>query len=51
MSHLNVALRILHSRVHCTSNRVKHRFRAFAASSAVLLGMWIAFTVQRVQAA
>ena len=45
-----VALRVLHSWVHCTSNRVKHRFRAYAASSAVLVGMWIAFTVMLLRA-
>ncbi len=42
---LYVALRVVHSAIHCTTNRVKHRFRVYAASSAVLLGMWIAFTV------
>jgi hypothetical protein len=36
-------LRILHSLIHCTYNKVYHRFAAFLASFALLLGMWIAF--------
>lgn len=36
-----VALRALHSFVHCTYNRVLHRFLAYAASSLVLLLMWV----------
>ena len=36
-----VALRVLHSWIHCTYNRVKHRFHAFAASSLVLWALWI----------
>ena len=42
---LYVATRALHSAIHCTTNRVKHRFRAYVASSAVLVGMWAAFVV------
>ena len=42
---LYVATRAIHSAIHCTSNRVKHRFRAYVASSAVLVGMWVAFVV------
>jgi hypothetical protein len=36
-----VALRALHSLVHCTYNRVVHRFLLFAASSLLLFGFWL----------
>lgn len=36
-----VILRALHSLVHCTYNRVIHRFTAYLASSLVLILMWI----------
>jgi hypothetical protein len=35
-----VALRALHSLVHCTYNRVMHRFLAYLTSSLVLILMW-----------
>jgi hypothetical protein len=35
-----VALRYIHSLVHCTYNRVMHRFIAYAASCLVLVFMW-----------
>jgi hypothetical protein len=35
-----VALRYVHSLVHCTYNRVMHRFIAYAASSLILMLMW-----------
>ena len=35
-----VALRTIHSLVHCTYNRVMHRFFAYLASSLVLMLMW-----------
>ena len=35
-----VAFRVLHSWIHCTYNRVKHRFYAFAASTLVLVVLW-----------
>ena len=38
---LYVACRVVHSLVHCTTNRVKHRFFAFVASHAVLFALWI----------
>ena len=38
---LYVACRIVHSLVHVTTNRVKHRFLAFVASHAVLFVLWI----------
>jgi hypothetical protein len=36
-----VALRILHSLIHLTYNRVKHRLLAFAGSITVLVVLWI----------
>ena len=36
-----VALRCVHSAIHCTYNKVRHRFYAFAASCAVLAAMWV----------
>ena len=44
---LFVALRVLHSLIHLTTNRVLHRLTAFALSNVVLLTMWIRF-VRRV---
>lgn len=35
-----VALRVLHSAIHCTYNRVMHRFMAYLAGSLVLWAMW-----------
>jgi len=35
-----VALRYLHSFVHCTYNRVMHRFMAYAASCVLLILIW-----------
>ena len=35
-----VALRLVHSFVHCTYNRVMHRFVAYLASSLVLMLIW-----------
>jgi hypothetical protein len=35
-----VALRYVHSFVHCTYNRVMHRFTAYAASCLVLMLIW-----------
>jgi hypothetical protein len=36
-----VALRAAHSLIHCTSNRIMHRFTAYALSSLVLWAIWI----------
>ena len=41
-----VALRVLHSVIHCSYNRVMHRFAAFGAGFALLVGMWVAFTLE-----
>jgi hypothetical protein len=38
---LYVALRVAHSLIHLTSNHVRHRLIAFAASNVVLILMWI----------
>jgi len=35
-----VALRFIHSLVHCTYNRVMHRFSAYVVSSIILLLIW-----------
>ena len=41
-----VGLRALHSLIHVTYNRVTHRFLAYAASTLLLVGMWIAFLAE-----
>ena len=38
-----VALRVLHSLIHCTYNRVMHRLAAFLAGFALLASLWVAF--------
>jgi hypothetical protein len=38
-----VSLRVLHSLVHVTYNRVVHRFLVYVASTLLLFGMWIGF--------
>jgi hypothetical protein len=38
-----VGLRIAHSLIHLTTNRVPHRLLAFAASNFVLVALWIRF--------
>ncbi len=45
-----VALRVMHSAIHVTYNRVMHRFYVFTAGMLVLYTMWIAFTIQLVLA-
>lgn len=40
-----VAARGVHSYVHCTYNRVKHRFYAFLASNLVLWALWVVLAV------
>jgi len=41
MMWLYVACRVAHSVIHCTTNRVMHRFMAFLASHAVLFAIWL----------
>lgn len=40
-----VATRCLHSWIHCTYNRVKHRFYVFLASNVVLWALWIVLAI------
>jgi hypothetical protein len=40
-----VALRLLHTLIHCTYNKVYHRLAAFLASFGLLVGMWLVFFV------
>ena len=40
---LFVALRVVHSLIQCTYNRVMHRFGVFVAGYVLLLVMWLAF--------
>jgi hypothetical protein len=35
-----VAARVVHSAIHCTYNKVMHRFRAFVLSVFALLALW-----------
>lgn len=38
-----VALRTAHSLIHCTYNRVMHRFAAFGSGFLLLVCLWLAF--------
>jgi hypothetical protein len=40
-----VLLRAAHSAIHCTYNRVMHRFAVFAIGFAFVVGLWTAFVV------
>jgi hypothetical protein len=40
---LYVALRLVHSLIHLTTNRVTHRFVVFALSNFALLALWLVF--------
>lgn len=40
---LFVLLRYAHSFIHCTHNRVMHRFSVFAAGLLVLVALWLVF--------
>ena len=40
-----VALRVLHSVIHCSYNKVYHRLAVFMASFSLLVGMWVAFFI------
>lgn len=42
---LFVALRVLHSAIHCTYNKVMHRFQAYAAGGIVLWILWAVLAV------
>jgi len=41
-----VCARVLHSLIHCTYNRVMHRFAAYLIGGLVLFAMWIAFAIE-----
>lgn len=41
-----VALRVVHSLIHCTYNRVLHRLDAFMLGFALLVAMWLRFVVE-----
>jgi hypothetical protein len=41
-----VALRMVHSAIHCTYNKVMHRLTAFAASCAVLVFIWVTLVMK-----
>lgn len=45
-----VALRALHSLIHCTYNKVMHRFGVFALSGVVLVGLWVALLLSLARA-
>ena len=42
---LFVALRVAHSVIHCTYNKVMHRFPVFAAGFLLLIALWAAFAL------
>lgn len=46
-----VALRVLHSAIHLSTNRVLWRFRAFAASWLVLIAYWVVLGIGLVKSA
>ena len=37
------ALRLVHSLIHCTYNKVYHRLTVFLASFGLLVGMWVCY--------
>lgn len=41
-----VALRAVHSAIHCTFNNVPMRFAAYLASTLLLLALWVAFAMR-----
>lgn len=47
---LFVALRVVHSAIQCTYNRVMHRLAAFAVGFTLLIGLWLAFVLALVRA-
>ena len=40
-----VALRVLHSWIHCTYNKVMHRFKAYLAGGVALWALWAVLAV------
>ncbi|MDE2233919.1 MAG: MAPEG family protein [Gammaproteobacteria bacterium] len=45
MAWVYVALRVLHSLIHVSYNKIIHRFFVYAASCFLLLAMWILFAM------
>lgn len=45
---LFVALRALHSVIHCTYNNVMHRFLVYVTSTVLLFGLWAWLAIQLV---
>ena len=43
---LYVILRVMHSAVQCTYNRVMHRFSIYFASTLVLMALWIGLAIR-----
>lgn len=41
-----VVLRAIHSLIHCTYNRVMHRFTFYALSTLTLIGIWVKIATQ-----
>jgi hypothetical protein len=46
---LYVGLRVIHSLIHVTYNRVAHRFLAYVASTVLLFGMWAGLLARMLQ--
>jgi hypothetical protein len=42
---LFVILRLVHSAIHCTYNKVTHRFAAYMSSFLLLIALWTAFVL------
>jgi hypothetical protein len=40
-----VAMRVVHSFIHCSYNRVMHRFAAFGLGFVLLVALWVALAV------
>ena len=47
---LYVVLRIVHTFIHLTYNKILHRFSSYAASNVVLLALWLKFAAGLAQA-
>lgn len=45
MAWIYVGLRVVHSIIHCTYNKVLHRFAAFSLSNLVLIGLFLTLAI------
>ena len=45
MAWMYVALRVMHSLIHGTYNKILHRFSVYALSNFLLLAMWVMFAL------